>query len=293
MKVADLKRELKSRSLSVTGNKTELLERLQLAVMSESDILADDPEDLNPEDLTGDQASPVPPTKKARSGGSEALPKKKVPIKRDNPVSTETPEDKIQEELDAGAPTAKKAHVPVTAETNATPTSTPTLSTPNTDDQSAPKAQPDVKVDVDKAKARAERFGIKELSDTTKKLDRANRFGLPVETPSASETTTTPGTTSAAAEKSPGKASKIGGAPTVDMDTLKKRAERFGQSTSKTLKEMEMDEKIKKRQERFGVVAPVGKNEPKPKVIFNTSVNSVVLDEKMKKRAERFGITSA
>ena len=44
------------------------------------------------------------------------------------------------------------------------------------------------------------------------------------------------------------------------MDTLKKRAERFGTSTSNTLKKMEVDEAIKRRQERFGVV---DKNEPK------------------------------
>ena len=44
------------------------------------------------------------------------------------------------------------------------------------------------------------------------------------------------------------------------MDTLKKRAERFGGSISNTLKKMEVDEAIKRRQERFGVV---DKNEPK------------------------------
>ena len=36
MKVADLKKELKSRGLSVTGNKTELIERLQMAAGSSS-----------------------------------------------------------------------------------------------------------------------------------------------------------------------------------------------------------------------------------------------------------------
>ena len=57
-----------------------------------------------------------------------------------------------------------------------------------------------------------------------------------------------------------GGSTKIGGAPAADMDTLKKRAERFGTSTSNTLKKMEVDEAIKRRQERFGVV---DKNEPK------------------------------
>ena len=53
---------------------------------------------------------------------------------------------------------------------------------------------------------------------------------------------------------------KIGGAPSADLDTLKKRAERFGTNTSTSLKKMEVDEAIKRRQERFGVV---DKNEPK------------------------------
>ena len=51
------------------------------------------------------------------------------------------------------------------------------------------------------------------------------------------------------------------------MDTLKKRAERFGTSSSNTLKKMEVDEAIKRRQERFGVV---DKNEPKVKILVHT-----------------------
>ena len=80
---------------------------------------------------------------------------------------------------------------------------------------------------------------------------------------------------------------KLGEAPAVDADTLKKRAERFGGSVSSSLKNIEVQEAIKRRQERFGVVE---KNEPKPKkVSLNKSENSVVLDEKMKARQQRFG----
>ena len=89
-----------------------------------------------------------------------------------------------------------------------------------------------------KIKARAERFGGFQ-SDEAKKLARAAKFG-----------------TGAASNGS----TKIGGAPSADLDTLKKRAERFGTNTSTSLKKMEVDEAIKRRQERFGVV---DKNEPK------------------------------
>ena len=92
-----------------------------------------------------------------------------------------------------------------------------------------------------KIKARAERFGGFQ-SDEAKKLARAAKFG-----------------TGAASNASNG-ATKLGGAPSADLDTLKKRAERFGTNTSTSLKKMEVDEAIKRRQERFGVV---DKNEPK------------------------------
>ena len=84
---------------------------------------------------------------------------------------------------------------------------------------------------------------------------------------------------------------KLAGAPAVDADTLKKRAERFGGSVSSSLKNLEVQEAIKRRQERFGVVE---KNEPKPKKVMlnSASGNSVVLDEKMKARQQRFGLAS-
>ena len=92
-----------------------------------------------------------------------------------------------------------------------------------------------------KIKARAERFGGFQ-SDEAKKLARAAKFGT---------------VTAGAANNG---STKIGGAPSADADTLKKRAERFGTNTSTSLKKMEVDEAIKRRQERFGVV---DKNEPK------------------------------
>jgi hypothetical protein len=53
-------------------------------------------------------------------------------------------------------------------------------------------------------------------------------------------------------------------------------------------------EKIKARQERFGAsTAAAAKEDDKPKVVTNPGVNSVVLDEKLKKRSERFGLANA
>ena len=87
--------------------------------------------------------------------------------------------------------------------------------------------------------------------------------------------------------------SKIGSAPSADLETLKKRAERFGQSSSNTMKKLEADELIKKRQERFGqeTAAAAGSGtEPAVKTKSKVSPNeSLLVDEKIKKRAERFG----
>ena len=88
--------------------------------------------------------------------------------------------------------------------------------------------------------------------------------------------------------------SKIGSAPSADLETLKKRAERFGQSSSNTMKKLEADELIKKRQERFGketAAAAAGSGtESAVKTKSKVSPNeSLLVDEKIKKRAERFG----
>ena len=116
--------------------------------------------------------------------------------------------------------------------------------------------------DEEKAAARAARFGITSPSaDDDKKSSRAARFGLP--------------------DKKNG---KIGEVPSADIDTLKKRAERFGQSSSSSLKSVELQEQIKKRQERFGVVEE-GPAVKKTKVAVN---ENLLVDEKLKKRAERF-----
>merc|ERR1719228_972972 len=118
-----------------------------------------------------------------------------------------------------------------------------------------------------KIKARAERFGGFQSEDA-KKVARAARFGDMV--------------------VKPGATTKIGGAPPADLDLLKKRAERFGTTTSTAVKTAELSDAIKRRQERFGVIT---KDEPKlKKVALNSGVNSVVLDEKLKARQARFGI---
>ena len=80
---------------------------------------------------------------------------------------------------------------------------------------------------------------------------------------------------------------------------MKKRAERFGQTNSNTLKKLELNEKIKKRQERFGEVKKEngGPAAKKVKVEVNKALLEPkvdpIVDEKMKKRAERFAAAAS
>jgi len=238
-KVADLKAELKSKGLPVSGNKQDLIERLQNSLLDEGDDLLDQDDSMTAEAiLKAEEELKVTKTTPA------AAPK----INRDGPTVG------VTEESSAVTKTEPKAAGKENAPDNTSPTKVSVVTLPDQNEE--------------KLKARAERFGGFQ-SDEAKKAARAARFGV------------SDGTAGKGGNK------KLGGAPSVDADTLKKRAERFGGSVSSSLKNLEAQEAIKRRQERFGVVE---KNEPKPKKVMLNSGNSVVLDEKMKARQQRFGL---
>ncbi|OPJ67319.1 SAP domain-containing ribonucleoprotein isoform X5 [Patagioenas fasciata] len=109
---------------------------------------------------------------------------------------------------------------------------------------------------MERMQKRAERFNVP-VSLESKKAARAARFGL-----------ATVSTKGLSADK-----------PTVNMDKLKERAQRFGLNVSSLSKKSEEDEKLKKRKERFGIVT--------------SSAGAAATEDteaKKRKRAERFGI---
>jgi len=233
-KVADLKAALKSKGLPVSGNKQDLIERLQASLLDDGDDLLDQDDSMTEEAIL--KAEEELKVTKATEKVAEPSPVKAAPT----PVTSKPETPKAASDKENAGDTTNTSPVKVKA------------------------TEEEVEA---KIKARAERFGGFQ-GDEAKKMARAAKFG-----------------TGAAATNG---SSKLGGAPSADIDTLKKRAERFGTSTSTSLKKVEVNEAIKRRQERFGVV---DKNEPKPKKInFNSGVNSVVVDEKMKSRAQRFGL---
>jgi len=247
MKIADLKKELKAKGLPVSGNKQDLIERLQTS----GDLLDDNDDLLDQDDSMTDEA-----IKKAEE--ELKVPSKPPKINRDVPITpskTETVENESTKVSVTDSPKGKE-NAPVAVNSTEAPEVSP-LKEKLTEEEVEQKI-----------KARAERFGGFQSEDA-KKVARAARFGDMVVKPAGATT-------------------KIGGAPPADLDLLKKRAERFGTTTSTAVKTAELSDAIKRRQERFGVIT---KDEPKlKKVALNSGVNSVVLDEKLKARQARFGI---
>ena len=121
MKVADLKKELKSRGLAVTGNKTELVERLQLAVMPSETTEEDDSALLEEADnILGEEEAAAPAV-------APAPEKKKVAINRDSALPAMTPTDTAPPAgADTDKPEEKKEEEPKKTEEEPLPATTPT-----------------------------------------------------------------------------------------------------------------------------------------------------------------------
>ncbi|KAJ0064629.1 hypothetical protein NL108_011350 [Boleophthalmus pectinirostris] len=111
---------------------------------------------------------------------------------------------------------------------------------------------------AERLQKRAERFNMPATAES-KRAQRAARFGLPADA------------------KSPSLGSVATGKTAVNVDQLKKRAERFGVNVSSISQKIEEDEKLKKRKERFGIMT--GATGASPDV-----------EAKKLKRAERFGM---
>ncbi|XP_022538131.1 SAP domain-containing ribonucleoprotein [Astyanax mexicanus] len=107
---------------------------------------------------------------------------------------------------------------------------------------------------------RAERFNLPETLDN-KKAARAARFGIP------------------ATASAPSKGASAMSKTNVDVEVLKKRAERFGMNVSSVSKKVEEDEKLKKRKERFGIQTGAAA----------AGAGAEDSEAKKRKRAERFG----
>ncbi|KAI8044181.1 uncharacterized protein LOC128257039 [Drosophila gunungcola] len=298
MKVADLKRELKLRGLPLNGNKTELQDRLQTALLEGdisledsaiADAIDDDDVSLTDEDehkLLGDEnddellKSPVStPTTvgvpdllaedKTATGSEAAMPAKKIVLKRNNSqqctgtaASTGTPPSKENE-----APTAAADD-----STEETPTKKhkPIVVGPKTEDD---------KISGDKK--------LNQLTAQERLELRAKKFGI---TPVAAPTVATTASTVAAAINKSSSASitaNKGNKETEEQqkEALKRRAERFGCVVPDKAPKAVVDEKLQKRKERFGAGVAADATETTSAA---TSESKDAWSEKARARLERF-----
>ncbi|XP_076164199.1 SAP domain-containing ribonucleoprotein isoform X2 [Ptiloglossa arizonensis] len=218
MKVADLKIELKQRGLSTTGNKNELVERLQLAIHDSALSLDETAEEILDEDaVLGDEEieelSSKPDSQevneKRKLSTESNMSAKKIVLNR-KPVIEEVKNELIDK----------------------TDTDTKTI-------EVAPPEKKIIKLSElgmkERLEMRAKKFGLP-LSEAARKEVRSARFSINNQNNKSAASVKTPVHTT--------------------YDVLKKRAERFGTSVSNLMDKAELEARIEKRKARFGEVKP-------------------------------------
>lgn len=258
MKVVDLRKELKTRGLSTAGDKTELIARLQAAMSQasdsndehgdinldsdiDSDGVLEDEDDKSQGDILDDSAVDTlneelalaeQPTK------TESKPQRilKRKITASDISKTKADEDKTDDKTGDKEPATKKIVLNRTISITTTK-----LAEDKADDKTTDTTSKSNKVKITaavdskaKLELRAQRFGLPvQMSEAERKEARMKRFGQG----SADSTTS------------------ISAVPTgslsENLDKLKKRAERFGQSVSKIMTDIENKEKLEKRKTKF------------------------------------------
>ncbi|XP_037040867.1 SAP domain-containing ribonucleoprotein [Bradysia coprophila] len=303
MKVADLKKELKNRGKSTVGNKTELTERLQAALIEgdntlldesvlNDDIMDDDElneelddevhhdSDFNHEDVV---LKTPPDSIKSKSPEPSSQPTdantKKVILKRKLNIVV-SPDAPSTDEVSTPTPLEKTRKFTITSPTAAA-TDDRTITISNTD-----KTNEDDKKVVklsqltakERLELRAKKFGAP-IATESLKAARSERFGLTPITTTATDAKTESNTNSSV---------KNGSSSVANVDVLKKRAERFGGSVSKEMNKIENLEKLQKRSERFG------KSDENKAAVSGSSVttSNEQMAEKARQRLERFKTTA-
>ncbi|XP_017877286.1 SAP domain-containing ribonucleoprotein isoform X1 [Ceratina calcarata] len=221
MKVADLRLELKQRGLPTNGNKTELVERLQLAIHGDSALSLDETteEILDEDAVLGDEEieelSSKPDSQevneKRKLSTESNISVKKIVLNR-KPVIEDIKNDHAEK---------------IEPDSKITETSQP-------ERKIIKLSELGIK---ERLELRAKKFGMP-LSESAKKEARSARFSI-----------NNYNNISAASVKTP---------VHTTYEVLKKRAERFGTSVSTLMEKAELEARIEKRKARFGEVKPAG-----------------------------------
>ncbi|XP_068904644.1 SAP domain-containing ribonucleoprotein isoform X2 [Tenebrio molitor] len=222
LKVPDLKRELKSRGLNATGNKNELVERLQAALKSNERASNESVDDLD-EDLLNEDDDDVhlETTESVISDIDTAL-NDTLPAKGEK---RKNDEDETKDDKEKVPPSTKK----VVLNRNTPLIMDKRISTESKESSEKSNGSTEEKKRLE---MRAKKFDVT-LSNEAKKVARAERFGDSGNSSSAIHT-------------------KV----KTSVEVLKQRAERFGGSVSKVMTSLDVQEKMEKRKARFGIVTP-------------------------------------
>ncbi|CAH1368749.1 unnamed protein product [Tenebrio molitor] len=232
LKVPDLKRELKSRGLNATGNKNELVERLQAALKSNERASNESVDDLD-EDLLNEDDDDVhlETTESVISDIDTAL-NDTLPAKGEK---RKNDEDETKDDKEKVPPSTKK----VVLNRNTPLIMDKRISTESKESSEKSNGSTEEKKVIklsglsakERLEMRAKKFDVT-LSNEAKKVARAERFGDSGNSSSAIHTKKT------------------------SVEVLKQRAERFGGSVSKVMTSLDVQEKMEKRKARFGIVTP-------------------------------------
>lgn len=302
LKVADLKRELKSKGLPTTGNKKELLERLGTTMDSDdgidgsaADIISSETTD-DADDVIESEAALLEEAALVEVSGTDLLHSTSIDIdssllEKDLTLPPSSPPLTEEESpVEPTPPEHKKISLNRLSDTSHIICNKENVEEKTTDKRIITINKPASAAATEKLQDRASRFGMKptDMTEAQRKKLRADRFT----------------------------AASVGAAATNDAsDPVEARQERFGAVTSplsdakKTFSSVSdsADDIIKKRRERFGVVtssvvggkrsATGGDSAIKIKRAERfggpvTSVSSPADDEKKKQREIKFASTT-
>ncbi|XP_033224222.1 SAP domain-containing ribonucleoprotein isoform X2 [Belonocnema kinseyi] len=238
MKVADLRAELKQRNLSTAGNKTELMERLQLAIHGDSTLSIDETaEEILDEEILGDEEIEELASKPDSQESSE---KRKLSTDSNGSNTSNTSNiSNLNGTTNGKKVVLNRKSVIEDIKINEEPKKDTEI--PKTTDDAVPEKKV-IKLSElsmqERLEMRKRKFGAP-TTDTAKKVARAARFNLDNTKSSSASSISTPVNTS--------------------YEVLKKREERFGSSVSTVMEKAELQARIEKRKARFGEVKPVEK----------------------------------
>lgn len=254
MKVVDLRKELKSRGLSYAGDKAELIARLQSAMSQDDhgDINLDsdeidsdgvlDEDDKSQHDILDDTAVDTINEELALADSSPPpkAPETKPRVLKRKITMSDVDKDKTSDKAGDGKDTSSKKIV--LNRTTSITASVPKPVVEDVEDKSTEESKPSesnrirITADIDtktRLEMRAKRFGLPvKMSEDERKNARKQRFGQADSVQSSNNV--------------------IGGSLSENLDKLKKRADRFGQSVSKIMTDIENKERLEKRKAKFG-----------------------------------------